>query len=147
MKKQIFTLILFFCSSLSFSNTHLREFVYSVVFIGCFENDNVSLSINKTLLLDQYKLANLDSLKKGHLSLTQSDEEIKIFYNGRQIIKSKIEVDFVLLFDITVNGISNKFNVDLRKGRIILVDYSINDNKYPGKKSIIIDQLQEPFIW
>ena len=102
MKKKNLTLLLFFCSTITFSNTKFNEFDYSIVFIGGFKNDIVSLSINKILLVDQYKVANVDCLKKGHLSLTQTDE-IKIFYNGREITKSKISVDFLIDIDITVN--------------------------------------------
>jgi hypothetical protein len=145
MKKKYLTLLLFFCSTITFSNTKFNEFDYSIVFIGGFKNDIVSLSINKILLVDQYKVANVDSLKKGHLSLTQSDE-IKIFYNGREIIKSKISVDFLIDIDITVNKKLKKFKLDLRKGRVILVDYCINGNISPDIKRIKIEQIQEPVI-
>ena len=145
MKKKYLTLLLFFCSTITFSNTKFNEFDYSIVFIGGFKNDIVSLSINKILLVDQYKVANVDSLKKGHLSLTQSDE-IKIFYNGREITKSKISVDFLIDIDITVNKKLKKFKLDLRKGRVILVDYCINGNISPDIKRIKIEQIQEPVI-
>ncbi len=145
MKKKYLTLLLFFCSTITFSNTKFNEFDYSIVFIGGFKNDIVSLSINKILLVDQYKVANVDSLKKGHLSLTQSDE-IKIFYNGREITKSKISVDFLIEIDITVNKKLKKFKLDLRKGRVILVDYCINGNISPDIKRIKIEQIQEPVI-
>ncbi len=145
MKKKYLTLLLFFCSTITFSNTKFNEFDYSIVFIGGFKNDIVSLSINKILLVDQYKVANVDSLKKGHLSLRQSDE-IKIFYNGREITKSKISVDFLIDIDITVNKKLKKFKLDLRKGRVILVDYCINGNISPDIKRIKIEQIQEPVI-
>ncbi len=146
MKKKYFTLILFFCSTISFSNTNLNQFDYSVVFVGNFENDIVSLSINKVLLVNHYKITNVDSIKKEHLSLTQSGKVIKIFYNGRQITKSKIEVDFVIDIDITVNRKLKKIKIDLRKGKVILIDYCINDNKSPDIKKISIEQIQEPVI-
>ncbi|MFN2438454.1 MAG: hypothetical protein ABR503_04580 [Chitinophagaceae bacterium] len=146
MKKEYLTLLLFFCSTITFSNTKFNDFDYSIVFIGGFKNDIVSLSINKILLVDQYKVANVDSIKKGHLSLTQSDKEIKIFYNGRQITKSKIPVDFVIDFDITVNKKLKKFKLDLRKGKVILVDYCINDKLSPNIKKISVQQIQEPVI-
>ena len=97
------------------------------------------------MLVDQYKVANVDSLKKGHLSLTQSDK-IKIFYNGREITKSKISVDFLIDIDITVNRKLKKIKIDLRKGKVILIDYCINDNKSPDIKKISIEQIQEPVI-
>ena len=147
MKKKYFTLILFFCTTITYSNTKFTEFDYSIVFIGGFKNDIVSLSINKILIVDQYKVANVDSLKKGHLSLTQSDKEIKIFYNGRQIIKSKIELDFLIDIDITVNKKLKKYKLDLRKGKVILVDYCINANLSQGSKRIMVEQLQEPVIF
>lgn len=146
MKKKYFTIVLLFCSAITFSNTNLHEFDYSIVFIGAFKNDIVSLSINKILLVDQYKVANADSLKKGHLSLTQSDKELKIFYNGRQITKSKIEIDFILDIDITVNNKLKKFKLDLRKGKVILVDYCLNANLSSGIKRIMVEQIQEPVI-
>jgi hypothetical protein len=146
MKKKYFTFILFLLSTVSFSNTAIIEFDYSIVFVGCFTNDIVSLSINKTLLVNQYKVANIDSIKKGHLSLTQSDKEINIFYNGQQITKSKIDVDFVIDVIITVNRELKKFRIDLRKGKVLLIDYCMNNNECPEIKTLIIEQITEPVI-
>ncbi len=146
MKKKYLTLLLLFCSTITFSNAKFNEFDYSIVFIGGFKNDIVSLSINKILLVDHYKVANVDSLTKGHLSLTQSNNEIKIFYNGRQITKSKISVDFVIDIDITVNRKLKKYKLDLRKGKVILVGYCINAKISSDIKRVSIEQIQELVI-
>ncbi len=63
-----------------------------------------------------------------------------------KITKSKIEVDFVIDIDITVNRKLKKIKIDLRKGKVILIDYCINDNKSPDIKKISIEQIQEPVI-
>src|SRR5215210_4552329 len=98
---------LFFLSLLlpafAFSHNKLNEFDYSIIFIGSFENDIVSLTLNNTLVLDKYAIDNSDSLKKGHLSLTQYDNEIKVFYNGTEITRSRIAVEFILDAEISIN--------------------------------------------
>jgi len=58
----------------------------------------------------------------------------------------KISVDFLIDIDITVNKKLKKFKLDLRKGRVILVDYCTNGNISPDIKRIKIEQIQEPVI-
>ena len=146
MKKYL-TLLIFFCSTVTFSNSKVSEFEYSIIFIGYFENDIVSLSINNTLVIDKYKIANADSSIKGNLSLTQSEREIKIYYNGGEISKSKIEVDFMMQVDVTINNKLNRYKIDRRKGKVILIDnYLYANQKQSNKKKIKIEQLQEPMM-
>ena len=146
MKMRHLIVLLLFSPTIVFSNTRPNDFDYSIIFIGCFENDIVSLSLNKILVLDKYKVENADSVRKGHLSLTQYDKEIKVFYNGAEITRSKIEVEFILETDITVNGKLKKIKLDLRKGKVILIDNIANDTKRHHIKKLRIEQIHEPVI-
>ena len=99
------------------------------------------------MVLDKYKVENKDSTKKGHLSLTQYDSEIKVYYNGEEITRSKIAVRFFLDVDITINGKPKKIKFDLRKGKVILIDHVAEKTTNLKNKKIRIEQIDEPVIF
>lgn len=142
--KKIYFIILFITISFSGNcHPHLNQFAYSIIFIGSFKNDIISISINKISLLNQYKFDNSNAKTKGNLSLTQNDQEIEIYYNGTKKVKPKISVQYVLDVVITVNKEIIKTKVDLRKGKVILIDYKMLANK---KNNIGIEQIAEPIV-
>ena len=147
MKRRHLIFLLLFFPVIGFSHSpRPNEFEYSIIFIGYFENDIVSLSLNKVLILDRYRVENADSVKKGHLSLTQYDNEIKVYYNGAEITRSKIDVTFILEADITINGKVKKVKLDLRKGKVILIDHIIQKPGNTHQKKLRIEQISEPVI-
>ena len=123
MKPGFLILCLLFSSFTVFSHTQKEDFDYSIVFGGCFEKDIVSLKINNTSIFDRYKVENENALKKGNLSLTQSNKKIHLFYNGHQKLKRRINFSFYLDIDVTINNRINNFKVDLRKGKVILFEF------------------------
>jgi hypothetical protein len=145
MKK--FNLTLLFCifSVAAFCHQPVNNFDYSIVFSGSFKDDLVSLSINKKEVLSKIKIENVDADKKGHLSITQTENELVIFYNSVEIRKRKVAVDMILELELSINRSIKKMKVDLRKGKVILIN-SHATNKTVGKQDIFIEQLSEPFI-
>lgn len=130
--------------SFAFSHTRPGQFDYTVVFGGCFENDTVQLNINKVAVLKNYTLHNQDPVIKGCLSLTQSDKNITIFYNGQTKKRRGIHTASNLTIELIVNKQVSRFEVDLRKGRVLLFDFCI-----PGSASsrkLTLEQVQEPMI-
>src|SRR6186997_1342902 len=105
-----------------FSHPPKEDFDYSIVFGGCFEKDVVSLKINNTSIFNNYKVENKNALKKGNLSLTQANKKIHLFYNGQEKYKGRVNFSFYLNIDVTVNNKASKFKVDLRKGKVIVVE-------------------------
>lgn len=123
-----------------------NSFEYSIIFIGSFQDDEVSLSLNNVVILDKYKVENIDSIKQGHLSLTQYENEIRVYYNGTEITKSKIDINFFLNAAITVNGKLKRVKLDLRKGKVILVDHVVEKSRNAQLRKLRIEQIQEPVI-
>ena len=146
MKKAYFTLLLFTISMAAFSHTSSKEYDFTIVFVGAFDNDIISLSINKKPLLNRYRLENTQPVNKGNLSLTQSGKELKIYYNGQETARTRIKVGFIVDVDVSINNRTKKLKVDLRKGKIILIDYRNNETETSGLKSIAIEQMHEPVI-
>jgi hypothetical protein len=144
MRKVLFSLVLSGLSLLAFANPPKDLYEYYIVFAGSFRNDVVSLSINKQLVCNRYVIENTDPDKKGNLSIAQYENNINIAYNGKQITKSRIPVDFKLDLAITVNGKKKQFNINLKKGKIILIDFQ--KDPATNQKDLTIEQLQEPFI-
>lgn len=147
MKSKYLILFVLLFPVIVYSHPRQNQFDYSIIFIGCFENDIVSLSLNKVLILDRYKVENADSIKKGHLSLTQYDNEIKVYYNGAEITRSRIDVTFILAADITINGKLQKIKLDLRKGKVILVDHVAEHTNNVKNRKLRIEQIDEPVIF
>lgn len=146
--KQLSILLLLTITTLCASAQNQQgAFDFSVVFIGAFNNDQVSLSINEEKLINSYTIQNTDSTTKGNLSFTQYGNSLEIFYNGQKLTKTAVPVDFVLNMRISINNNLKKMKVDLRKGKVILVDYQTTQKKLFSKKTIVIEQVQEPLIF
>jgi hypothetical protein len=142
-------LILYFLFSFYtvFSHPAKEDFDYSIVFGGCFEKDVVSLKINNTPIFNNYKVENKNAVKKGNLSLTQANRKIHLFYNGQEKYKGKVNFNFYLNIDVTVNNKPNKFKVDLRKGKVIIVEFCPANNESESSKKLTIEQMQEQVIF
>lgn len=147
MKPTALILYFLFLSYTVFSHSAKKDFDYSIVFGGCFEKDVVSLKINNTSIFSNYKVENKNALKKGNLSLTQANRKIHLFYNGQEKYKEKVNFNFFLNIDVTVNNKPNKFKVDLRKGKVIVVEFCPAGNESESSKKLTIEQMQEQVIF
>ena len=146
MKPIFFTFCLIISSYTVFSHTTKEEFDYSIVFGGCFDKDTVSLKINNTSIFDHYHVDNSNPLKKGNLSLTQDNKNIRLFYNGQQKFKSKVKFSFYLNLEVTVNRQVKNFKIDLRKGKVILVEFCSGPEETVAKR-LTIQQMQDEVIF
>lgn len=139
-------LFLLFCGMICFLSLFSRPvhegYDYSIVFTGWFKKDRISLRINNVPIFENYLLDNADPNLKGNLSLTQSSKGITIFYNNREKLISQLNVDFILDVTVTINKKVNHFKIDLRKGRVLLV----NCPGSSAKEAICIEQIEEPLI-
>jgi hypothetical protein len=144
MLKAFISLAFLLASFISFSAHKKIDYDYYIIFVGEFKNDKISLAINKKPVFENYLLENNDPQKKGNLSITQNDDYITIAYNGKEIKRSKISVDFDLNLTIAVNNKNKVFKVNLKKGKVILVDYT--PTTVESKKVLSVEQLQEPVL-
>ena len=142
--KTIFSLLLLLFSCTAFSSDKPTAYDYYIIFVGEFKNDKISLAINKKSVITNCSLENSDPAKKGNLSISQNNNYITIAYNGKTIKKSKVSVDFTLDLDITVNSKKKGFQINLKKGKVVLVDYS-SSHESPAKE-LSIEQVQEPIL-
>ena len=143
MKKLFILFICFLCSILAFSRSGNTGYDYTIIFTGTFKKDIVSLKINDHKVFSNYKLDNTDPVKRGNLSLTQSGNGLIIYYNGGEIARAKIGFEFVIKINITVNKVVSEFKIDLRKGKIVLVECP-GERKGSASNKICIEQIQEP---
>lgn len=130
------------CLLSSFTVPARHGYDYSIVFTGWFKKDVISLKINNTSIFENYVLDNSNASAKGNLSLTQSARGITIFYNNQEKLVTQLDIGFILDITITINKEVSHFKVDLRKGRIVLIDC-------PGdaaSKKMCIEQIDEPLI-
>ena len=146
MKQAIFILCFLASSYSVFSHTYKEDFDYSIVFGGCFEKDIVSLKINNTSIFNDYKVENKNAIKKGNLSLTQAKKKIHLFYNGQQKVKGRVNFSYYLNIDVTVNKRINKFQIDLRKGKVLLIENCPQQESSQEEKKLTIEQLQDQII-
>jgi len=146
MKKAIFISCFLAASYSVFSHTYKEDFDYSIVFGGCFEKDIVSLKINNTSIFSEYKVENKNAVKKGNLSLTQAKTKIHLYYNGQQKIKGRVNFSYYLNIDVKVNNRTDKFKVDLRKGKVLLIENCQAQDSLQKKKKTTIEQLQDQVI-
>ena len=142
MKKAVLILLISFISYVSFSHPPREEFDYSIVFGGGVKSDVVCLKINNTTIFDQIKVENGNAIKKGNLSLTQKNNKLNLFYNGDQRLKNRVKFNYILDITLTLNNKINKFKVDLRKGKVIVVDCASEE----ASRKLTIDQIEEPVI-
>src|SRR5215213_862832 len=145
MKPTFFIFCLLISSYTVFSHSVREDFDYSIIFGGCFEKDIVSLKINNTYIFADYKVENQNALKKGNLSLTQSNKKIHLFFNGQQKLKGSVNFNFYLNIDLIVNQQVNKYKIDLRRGKVILIEFCPGQEA-PQKKKLTIEQLQDQVI-
>lgn len=143
MKKFYLILIQLVCAIAAYSHTPPNDFDYSIIFSGPFNNDLVSISINKQLVVNKFKVGNVDATNKGHLNLTQKASSITVYYNGVQIKKPKVDVSFIVELEISINDQIRKIEVDLRKGKVILINNQSTKNL---DNNILIEQITEPVI-
>jgi hypothetical protein len=143
MKKLLLLLFSTTCFLSAFSNPPAHGYDYSIVFTGWFKNDVISLKINNTSIFENYVLDNSNEKTAGNLSLTQSAKGITIYYNNQEKLVSQLDVEFFLDVTITINKEARHFKVDLRKGRIVLV----NCPGASGTKELCIEQIEEPVVF
>ena len=144
MLKAYISLAFLLSSFIGFSSGSISSYDYYIIFVGEFEHDKISLAINKKESINNYLLENTDPAKQGNLSITQKDDYLTIAYNGKEIKRSKITVDFNLNLDISVNNKTNAFRINLKKGKVILVDYTPKTDV--AKKVLRVEQVQEPVV-
>jgi hypothetical protein len=144
--KKIWLLLSLAFSLKAHSNVPPTNIDYAVVFGTCFEKDIVSLSINKHVIFSNYKLGFEKALMKGNLSLQQSGKWITVSYNGGERKRSRIKTNSLLKIEIILNGKVSAFEIDLRKGNILLVEFCPTAEIDPTTRKLTIEQRQEAVI-
>lgn len=124
-----------------------KGFDYTIILGGCFDQDEVSMTVNNRVLFKNYLVNNRDQVTRGNLSLVQNQEGIHINYNGNELERRSVPFEFILNIKLTVNRQVTRFTLDLRKGNIILVDYCPDPEAQPLMKKLTTEQLQEPFLF
>lgn len=142
MKKIYLTLFVTYLSIYSFAQNTLSNPDFSIVFSGVYQNETISLTLNNKYIFDGYKYNNIDSVLKGNLSLNQKENFIEINFNNQVTQKRKIKINYILEMKVSINNKVQTVVLDLRKGKIIIIDY----NRFIKENPVSIEQIQEPLI-
>lgn len=111
---------------------------YLIVFGNCFEKEPISLKINNVLIFEGYEIASGKDNQRGNLSIKQSANGLEIFYNGKHHSISKVDFNYVLNIEVTLDKKVNTYSVDLRKGKVVVFQ-----NCYQSTKKLSVEQIQE----
>lgn len=142
MKKIYLTLFVTFLSLYTFPQSGLSNPDFSIVFSGVFQDEVIGLKLNNKSIFDGYKFNNIDSILRGNLSINQKESFIEIIFNSQVIQKRKIKINSFLDIKVSINNKVEAVLLDLRKGKIIVIDY----NSSIKEKPVSIEQIQEPLI-
>ena len=144
MKKILIALSLVFLLS-SFSKDLKPTLSYAIVFGGCFEKDKVTLKVNNVMLIDNYEIIS-DKMFRGNsnLGISQAGGKIQIRMNDKLIYKAAVKLKGHIVFDFLVNNKPYHYEVQLKNGRIFLVEFC-NSKNVKGQ-SMTFEQRKTPVL-
>lgn len=131
----LFAILLYACHT---TGQPLYKFDYTLIFGSQYQGEAISLQINKKPVFYNYRVNTQDPLIKGNLNLIQAADQLKINFNGVEIYTPPVAYEHVLNLKMTIDKKTERLQVDLRKGNIIVLDYN--------KGALAVQQIQEPFI-
>lgn len=143
MQKIYLTMFLTFLSIYSVAQNRPSNPDFSIVFSGVYQNEIIGLTLNNESIFKGYKYNNIDSVLKGNLSLNQNENTIEIIFNNQVSLKRKIKINSFLKMKVSINNKVETVILDLRKGKIIVIEY----NRLTREKPVSIEQIQEPLIF
>lgn len=126
MKYQIY--LLFLClgcvGSIKRAEKVDKEVSFSVIFGSCFMNDTVSLFVNDNLLVDKLNIQSdtVLGLAKLYISQRLNSNSLLIRYNRKEFSQPPITVKPAFDLKILKGQQIYYFNINLKSGRLILVD-------------------------
>jgi hypothetical protein len=128
-------LILFVFATLIATTADSQErkpkIVFTIRFASCFKNDTVTLAINNISVFDKETTSSDFSTGITDMFVFQDEIGLHIQANNRSIVRNPIDIANALNARIEINGTTKTEMVDLKKGRIIFIDYcfrKVNDS-------------------
>lgn len=117
------------------------KFEFSIIFGGCFQDDTVSLKINSVGFANNVVLKS-NVVGSANFSITQDKNGISVkHYQRTRFILQKINIKSLINLSLSINGKSVNSVFDLRKGKIIYIEYCWDRNK---KREITVQQQDYP---
>lgn len=126
------------CSTLVYAYPPGANPDYLIVFGSCFEKERIGLKINNVQIFEGYEIASEKENQRGNLSIKQSENGLEIFYNGNHQSISKVDFDYELNIEVTINKKVNKYSVDLRRGKVVVFQ-----NCSEATRKLSVEQIQE----
>jgi len=138
--KKVLIIILAFCASRLTGQTTEANLKFSVLFGSCFQNDQVGLKINSVEFVAASQISS-DSINSiTRLSAYQDNSAVWVTENDKKTKYSALTLERRLQLDIMLNGAWKKFNIDLRKGKIILINNCLRKKGVTTERSLTISQ-------
>lgn len=140
-KEIIFFITLFILSSHLFAQKTNFKFDFTIIFGGCFQDDSVTLNINSVVFANKIILKS-NVVGSASFSITQDKKGISVkHYQMARFILQKINIKAPINLNLSINDKSVNSIFNLKKGKIIYIEYCWDKNK---KRQITVQQQDYP---
>lgn len=135
-------LLTFLCSQFLFQTILAQDddFVYSITFAGCFDNDKVALKLNGLAIIETTFVNSNPVLSITNVGVFQNKKGIWLSSGDKKQRFPPIGVSDSLSISIFLNGGWNDFKVDLRNGKTMLINACFEQLRGKNKRKVTVDQ-------
>ena len=113
----------------SFSQSKGKKNHFSLIVGSCFKSDTVDVSINGQKLVRNEVVESNFSTGITQLAVYQDDNGLWVLIKNERTNLGRLDVNKTFAIDIKINGMTTSKSVDLRKGRILILDNCYAESK------------------
>lgn len=132
-------IILLFLSATSLGQKPNDSLQFSLYFTQCFKNDTLSVKLNGSPLFTK-KVITSDLSDGVAYHIFQTETALWVDSNKK---RSNVQLEKTNLLEIAINSTTQRFGVDLKQGKYILIDKCHPDGSYIGWLELSISQTQK----
>jgi len=114
--------------SISLIGQEYKNLDFSLILADCYKNDTISISINDIKIIESEIVTSDFSTGLTNISIFQDKKNLVIHSNKAESTKAKISLDKNIKVKLTVGKREYSKNINLKKGKIIVVDYCNRQN-------------------
>ena len=133
----IISVLLLSCKSNQHNDSIDKKYTFQIILGSCFEKDKISIYIDDELSLISDSIESNPILGVTENSITYYDSKKElIIFDGKEKTKNFVAYNTINL-KVIKNGISEDFELDIKKGKNIMIDACefIHENKVTIKQS------------
>jgi hypothetical protein len=138
MRFQI-SIMLLFLSATSVGQKLKDSLQFSLYFTQCFKNDTITVKLNGASLLSK-KVISSDLSDGVAYHIFQTGNALWLGWNEKQ---PKVDLKKTNLLEVEINKIIQRFEVDLKEWKYLLIDKCHPDGSYIGWLELSISQKKK----